>query len=127
MQFLNSAYFGPEGSDSSFEMPPSPSYEETVGSLHNAKIDQAKYRTRMCRNYLMGVPCPFESRCVFAHGDVQLRAQDLPPTYDSLVDSMMNSPTVGTPDTSRPTTPPSYPTRFRYDPYTAIGIVFECA
>jgi hypothetical protein len=36
-------------------------------------IDTHKYRTKLCRNHMMGIRCPFEDRCVFAHGDEQVR------------------------------------------------------
>jgi len=38
-------------------------------SAANVAIDYGKYKTKLCRNFIMGVPCPFESRCVFSHGD----------------------------------------------------------
>lgn len=40
-----------------------------------ASIDYGKYKTKLCRNYLMGQPCPFESRCAFAHGEEQLQRE----------------------------------------------------
>jgi hypothetical protein len=43
---------------------------------NSSSIDYAKYKTKLCRNFLMGLPCPFESRCVFAHGEDQLSAHD---------------------------------------------------
>lgn len=52
------------------------------------KIDYTKYRTKMCRNALMGIECPFRDRCVFAHSDVELRtAPETPPTYENLCSS----------------------------------------
>ena len=33
-------------------------------------------KTRMCRNFKLGNACPFEDRCVFAHGDDQLVSSD---------------------------------------------------
>lgn len=33
-------------------------------------IDSAKYKTKLCRNYVMGIPCPFAERCAFSHGDL---------------------------------------------------------
>jgi len=57
------------------QMPPPP----RVTGLPNrpryaSSIDYNKYKTKLCRNYLMGVPCPFEHRCVFAHGEDQIPA-----------------------------------------------------
>jgi len=43
------------------------------GAKRSSAIDYQKYRTKLCRNFQMGLPCPFEDRCVFAHGDVEVR------------------------------------------------------
>jgi len=95
---------------------------------HNRRpvIDYSKFKTKMCRHYLMGLPCPFEDRCAFAHGNDQIRNQALPPppppppSYHHFIGSVPESPTE-----SRPDTPPAYPTRFRYEPYSPNGVVYE--
>ncbi|ORC90855.1 uncharacterized protein TM35_000072790, partial [Trypanosoma theileri] len=33
-----------------------------------------KFRTRTCRNYAMGLPCPFGENCAFSHGDAEPQA-----------------------------------------------------
>lgn len=36
-----------------------------------------RYKTKMCRNYLQTGVCPYETRCMFAHGDHELRTSDM--------------------------------------------------
>mmetsp|Transcript_32427 Transcript_32427/g.37485 ORF Transcript_32427/g.37485 Transcript_32427/m.37485 type:complete len:137 (+) Transcript_32427:76-486(+) len=87
---------------------------------------------KMCRNFMLGVHCPFEDRCAFSHGPVVNRrssttvpppppsyaatVNDAPPTYTEFIHS---EPVVA----SRPPTPP-YPAKFRYDPYNRDGVVY---
>lgn len=40
---------------------------------HGSAIDVNKYKTKVCRNWQQGTPCPYGDRCVFAHGDVDMR------------------------------------------------------
>lgn len=51
-----------------FHLPTSPIHRKPQHSVSN-KIDYTKFKTKMCRNYAMGLPCPFESRCAFSHGE----------------------------------------------------------
>lgn len=122
------------------------------------RIDHTKLKTRMCRNYMNGMPCPFEDRCAFSHsrisgvqsptsydmgnkrrlyqtasprGDDYLamdsvsESQDScgaippPPTYEAAIseDQLLR--------TQEYTKPPAYPSRFRYDPYSYAGIMYE--
>ena len=98
-----------------------------------APIDVTKYKTKMCRNFLLGIPCPFEDRCAFAHGNRQMRSSRAsaqpsplkePPSYNQFMkaaDSPVDSPRSETPIPP----PPGYPSRFRFDPYNTQGVVFE--
>lgn len=36
-----------------------------------------RYRTKMCRNYLTTGECPYEVRCMFAHGEHELRTTEM--------------------------------------------------
>lgn len=113
------------------------SFPTPVKLNRNNSIDYSKFKTKMCRNFLMGVPCPFEDRCAFAHGPLprgQLEAADeadAPPSYAEAVVVTAAPPsyasflTVDSPDVSRPPSPPQYPAKFRYDPYSCQGVIFE--
>lgn len=48
-----------------------------------APHDAAKYKTKLCRNFMLGHGCSFEDRCVFAHGEDQLGAPPPPPRSSS--------------------------------------------
>ena len=41
----------------------------TAPEQKRRSIDAAKYKTKMCRNFVMGIPCPFNEKCAFSHGD----------------------------------------------------------
>ena len=32
-------------------------------------IDAARCKSKLCRNFVMGIPCPFNETCAFSHGD----------------------------------------------------------
>ena len=36
-----------------------------------------RYKTKMCRNYLQTGECPYETRCMFAHGDHEFRTCEM--------------------------------------------------
>lgn len=36
-----------------------------------------RYKSKMCRNYLEMGECPYETRCMFAHGDHELRSCEM--------------------------------------------------
>jgi hypothetical protein len=116
-------------------------FEPVVGSPTTASpsspsknvIDYSKFKTKLCRNFLMGLPCPFESRCAFAHsmeeqaqGRAMAPAIPRPPSYHDFVAtaSVSEAALSDSQDSSRPSTPPAYPSRFRYDPYTPAGVIF---
>ncbi|KAG8346097.1 putative Zinc finger C x8 C x5 C x3 H type (and similar) [Trypanosoma vivax] len=87
-------------------------------------VDMSKYRTQLCRNYSMGQYCSFGSRCAFSHeepvGGACTRMDDMdfaqppppPPPYSV---AMREDVAL----------PPTYTSRFRYDPYGLHGMVFE--
>ncbi|KAF8295148.1 zinc finger protein ZFP1 [Trypanosoma cruzi] len=77
----------------------------------------SKFRTRVCRNYSMGITCPFGERCAFSHGEpdkshVRTEEAELPPPppYPEGVHAEIMLP-------------PAYPSRFRHDPYGPEGFV----
>jgi hypothetical protein len=41
------------------------------------KVLAERFRTKLCRNFTESGSCPYESRCMFAHGDHQLRTTEL--------------------------------------------------
>ena len=109
----------------------SPAYTPMKG---RQPIDYSKFKTNMCRNYMLGLRCPFEDRCAFAHGPIPSRGQaPPPPSYNSTVigESLCAPPSYSafvsneSPSDSRPQTPPQYPAKYRYDPYNPQGVVFE--
>lgn len=36
-----------------------------------------RFKTKMCRNWTLTQACPYEQRCMFAHGDAELRTKDM--------------------------------------------------
>lgn len=40
------------------------------------KVLAERYKTKVCKNYIEMGMCPYESRCMFAHGDDELRTAD---------------------------------------------------
>lgn len=42
---------------------------------YKGKNSEAKKKVKMCRNYLRGIPCPFELRCAFSHGSSSTQTQ----------------------------------------------------
>lgn len=112
-----------------------PTYNSPLKGRH--PIDYSKFKTKVCRNYMLGLRCPWEHRCAFSHGPVSGRnasagAPPPPPPYSAAATESATAPpsyasfvASDSPDASRPPTPPHYPTKFRYDPYTTQGVVFE--
>lgn len=60
-----------------------PPQVDSEGNVVSEHIDTAKYKTKMCTNFAMGVVCSFGNRCAFAHGQRELRpnAPPAPPSY----------------------------------------------
>ncbi|RNF09715.1 zinc finger protein ZFP1 [Trypanosoma rangeli] len=82
-------------------------------------VDYSKFRTRVCRNFSMGIPCPFGERCAFSHGDpeastVRMEEAELPPP-----------PPYSEAHQTEIMLPPAYPSRFRHNPYDFNGVLFE--
>lgn len=55
---------------------------ESCGSDDHAAEERSnilaeRYKTKMCRNYTAAGHCPYESRCMFAHGDHELRTTEM--------------------------------------------------
>ncbi len=36
----------------------------------------SRYKSKLCRNYVMYGQCPYENRCMFAHGEHELRTME---------------------------------------------------
>lgn len=70
----HTAFPGPTGA---------PPQLDSDGNVVSEHIDTAKYKTKMCTNFSMGVACSFGNRCAFAHGQRELRpnAPPGPPSY----------------------------------------------
>lgn len=49
-------------------------YDDNRGS---AAIMPSRYKTRMCQNFEVKGSCPYEVRCMFAHGDAELRTKEM--------------------------------------------------
>eukprot|EP01060_Flectonema_neradi_P014617 TRINITY_DN21247_c0_g1_i2.p1 TRINITY_DN21247_c0_g1~~TRINITY_DN21247_c0_g1_i2.p1 ORF type:complete len:325 (+),score=69.87 TRINITY_DN21247_c0_g1_i2:47-976(+) len=69
------------GSNTNDKPPPPVSYDPITGEeLERPKgapaVDLAKFRTKVCRNWSMGIHCQFAERCAFAHGDQQIRRNE---------------------------------------------------
>jgi len=106
----------------SYEAPISPTSGAPSKRNKTSSIDSHKYKTKLCRNFIMGVPCPFEDRCVFAHGEDQLVAPSVsgpenhvrdaaplpPPSYTaSITAGAVNFPSPQK-RSSAPPPPPTY-------------------
>jgi len=121
-----------------------PAYPGTP--MKGSSLDMTKFKTKLCRHYQMGRPCPFESRCAFAHGlEEQAAARAAaqaavppPPAYDEAFatpsapgseadssEARTNSVQPHAAEEDRSCTPPAYPTKYRYDPYNIhSGVVY---
>ena len=69
------------GSNTTDKAPPPVSFDPLTGDvLERPKgapaVDLAKFRTKVCRNWSMGIHCQFAERCAFAHGDQQVRRNE---------------------------------------------------
>jgi len=47
----------------------------SVSTTPSGKIVVGRYKTKMCRNYIKFGSCPYEHRCMFAHGEEELRSE----------------------------------------------------
>lgn len=82
-------------------------------------VDYTKFRTRLCRNFQAGAACPFGDRCAFSHGEAEESGRraaesDVPPP-PSYAEAVQTEAVM----------PPAYPSRFRHDPYSFNGVMFE--
>jgi len=41
-----------------------------------AKIDPARYKTKLCKHWLETGMCPFQGRCIFSHGQEEIRTSE---------------------------------------------------
>lgn len=62
------------GHDAGFAFPSSPRHNNKQQHSASNKIDYSKFKTKLCRNFSLGLPCPFGDSCAFSHG-----ARDLEP------------------------------------------------
>jgi hypothetical protein len=58
-----------------------------IPTVEGDKVIAERFRTKLCRNYLQHPdrPCPYEDRCMFAHGDHELRT-----ATQNIADGLMN-------------------------------------
>ena len=49
----------------------------TAGTQDQRHVLAERYKCKMCRNYLVSGECPYEFRCMFAHGDHELRTMEM--------------------------------------------------
>ena len=54
----------------------SPASATTPAADRKAIVGE-RYKTTMCKNYKLHGECPYESRCMFAHGDHELRTKQM--------------------------------------------------
>lgn len=52
---------------------PNRRHDRGEGETFAEPLDPARYKTRLCAPFTAGLPCGFGSRCVFAHGNQELR------------------------------------------------------
>jgi hypothetical protein len=56
-----------------FVMPPMmPANTESAGSQHRPILAE-RFRTKLCRNHVERGTCPYVHRCMFAHGEFEMR------------------------------------------------------
>lgn len=58
------------------QMQPQPQYSVAAGAGAH-KVLAERYKTKMCRNYIEMGMCPYETRCMFAHGEHELRTTEM--------------------------------------------------
>lgn len=56
--------------------------QQQVSGIHIPLQDERhilaeRFKTKVCRNFLTQGFCPYESRCMFAHGDAEMRSADM--------------------------------------------------
>lgn len=56
---------------------PAASATSAQGSNPERHVLAERYKTKMCRNYVQTGECPYEVRCMFAHGDHELRTCEM--------------------------------------------------
>ena len=54
-----------------------PEPHSTAAGANAHKVLAERYKTKMCRNFVENGECPYESRCMFAHGDDELRTTEM--------------------------------------------------
>jgi hypothetical protein len=47
------------------------------GFDHNKPILAERFKTKLCQNYVVHGNCPYEIRCMFAHGDCEMRSKEM--------------------------------------------------
>ncbi|KPI90184.1 hypothetical protein ABL78_0702 [Leptomonas seymouri] len=163
------------------QLPRIPSYEEASMAAaeyptspmsplthFSKKIDQTKLKTKACRYYVLGAPCPFGESCAFSHSEA---AMSSPPTMAfATMSNTKGAASVSSEDLSKSgcanlsdtqssgdagelpervvfgqpppayadamkesescaaavmVAPPTYPKRFRFDPYSVNWIAYE--
>jgi hypothetical protein len=62
-----------------------------IPTVEGDKVIAERFRTKLCRNYLLHPdhPCPYEERCMFAHGDHELRT-----AAQNMLDGLMSEEAI---------------------------------
>ena len=67
--------------------------------LHSPDYKE-KYKTELCRNWLSGY-CSFDNKCVFAHGNEELRDKTMNSAEEIALDTTQETENYGSPETAR--------------------------
>jgi hypothetical protein len=62
-----------------------------IPTVEGDKVIAERFRTKLCRNYLLNPdhPCPYEDRCMFAHGEHELRT-----AAQNMLDGLMSEEAI---------------------------------
>ena len=98
-----------------------PAYESAVAAHpydhaaeERSNILAERYKTKMCRNYTAAGHCPYESRCMFAHGDHELRTTEM-----NLDDGLVTEEAIRSFQRAMAGHRPEPPSPYRHDPYAS--------
>eukprot|EP00760_Papus_ankaliazontas_P032528 PhM_4_TR5882/c0_g1_i1/m.15835 len=86
----------------------------TMTTVTSLKIDPVRYKTKICRHFVESGACPFTARCVFAHGQDDMRSVEMNEAEGITTDAALRDYIIATaPPEELPTSAlaPSTPTR----------------
>jgi len=101
------------------------------GGEQQRPVLASRYKTKMCRNYVITGMCPYEIRCMFAHGEHELRTMEMN-LKDGLVTEeaikQFNRSQKFSTATTVPLSPPAptkkinSPSKYLHNPYSATCV-----